>query len=73
VVRVLATGPNVRGFKLRRGRWFLMVIKIRSMISFRGEVKPSETLRHQRSLQHERILVGQIHAHFSQSFLLLRY
>jgi hypothetical protein len=27
VVRVLATGPKVRGFKPGRGRWILRVIK----------------------------------------------
>jgi hypothetical protein len=27
VVSVLATGPNVRGFKLGRGRWILRAIK----------------------------------------------
>jgi hypothetical protein len=41
VVSVLATGPKVRGFD----PGFLRVIKIRSTISFGGEVKPSD-LRH---------------------------
>jgi hypothetical protein len=41
VVSVLATGPKVRGFKPSRGRWILSCDKIRSMPSFRGEVKLS--------------------------------
>jgi hypothetical protein len=45
VVSVLAGGPKVRGFKPGKGRSILMAIKIRSMPSFGGEVKPSKSCR----------------------------
>jgi hypothetical protein len=39
VVRMLASGSQVRGFKLGRSRWIFLYIKILSMPSFRGEFK----------------------------------
>jgi hypothetical protein len=45
MVRVLAIGPKVREFKPGQHDGFLGVIKIRSMPSFRGEVKLSATCR----------------------------
>jgi hypothetical protein len=42
VVSLLA---KVRGFKPGRGRWIFRVIKIRSTLSFGGEVKPSVLCR----------------------------
>jgi hypothetical protein len=45
VVRVLVTGPKVRGFKPGRGRQFLKPIKIRTATSFGGEVKSSALCR----------------------------
>jgi hypothetical protein len=41
VVNVLAIGLKARGFKSGQKRWILRVIKICSMTSFVGEVKPS--------------------------------
>jgi hypothetical protein len=50
MVRVLATGLKVLGFKPGRGDGFLRAIKIGSTPSFRGKVKPStpchKILRH---------------------------
>jgi hypothetical protein len=40
MVRVLATGPKVLGFKPSQGDGFLKVTKIRSTPSFRGELWP---------------------------------
>ena len=40
VVNLLATGPEVRGFKPGRGRWIFSEAKILSMTSFEREVKP---------------------------------
>jgi hypothetical protein len=42
---VLVIGPKVRGLKPVESDWFLMAIKIRSMTSFGGEVKPSAPCR----------------------------
>jgi hypothetical protein len=39
VVRMLASGSRVRGFKPSRSRWIFLYIKILSMPSFGGEVK----------------------------------
>jgi hypothetical protein len=39
VVRMLASGSRVRGFKHGRSRWIFLYIKILSMPSFGGEVK----------------------------------
>jgi hypothetical protein len=39
VVRMLASGSRVRGFKPGRSRWIFLYIKILSMPSFGGEVK----------------------------------
>jgi hypothetical protein len=39
VIRMLASGSRVRGFKPSRNRWILLYIKILSMPSFGGEVK----------------------------------
>jgi hypothetical protein len=39
VVRMLASGSRVRGFKLGRNRWIFSVYKVLSMPSFGGEVK----------------------------------
>jgi hypothetical protein len=44
-VIVLAIGPKVRGFKPGRKRWIFKGYKIRSAISFGGEVKPSTPFR----------------------------
>jgi hypothetical protein len=41
MVSVLAIGPKVCGLKPARGDGFLRVIKIRSTLSFGGEVKLS--------------------------------
>jgi hypothetical protein len=41
VVRMLASGSRVRGFKPGRSRWIFLYIKILSMPSFGGEVKQS--------------------------------
>jgi hypothetical protein len=38
VVRMLASGSRVRGFKPGRSRWIFLYIKILSMPSFGGEV-----------------------------------
>jgi hypothetical protein len=45
MVSVLAIGPKVRQFKPNRGDGFLKAIKIHSIPSFGGEVKP-EALCH---------------------------
>jgi hypothetical protein len=45
MVSVLATGPKVCELKPDRGDEFLRAIKVRSMPSFRGEVKPSAPRR----------------------------
>jgi hypothetical protein len=45
VVIVLETGPKVRGLKPGQGDESLRAIKIRSTISFEGEVKPSAPCR----------------------------
>jgi hypothetical protein len=42
VVRVLAIGPKVRGFKPGLGNGFLRAIKTRSTSSVGGEIKPSD-------------------------------
>jgi hypothetical protein len=39
VVRMLASGSRVRGFKPGRSRWIFLYIKILSLPSFGGEVK----------------------------------
>jgi hypothetical protein len=39
VVRMLASGSRVRGFKPGRNRWIFLYLKILSMPSFGGEVK----------------------------------
>jgi hypothetical protein len=39
VVRMLASGSRVRGFKRGRSRWIFLYIKILNMPSFGGEVK----------------------------------
>jgi hypothetical protein len=39
VVRMLASGSRVRGFKPSRSRWICLYIKILSMPFFLGEVK----------------------------------
>jgi hypothetical protein len=39
VVRMLASGSRVRGFKPGRRSWIFLYIKILSLRSFRGEVK----------------------------------
>jgi hypothetical protein len=39
VVRMLASGSRVRGFKPGQSRWIFLCIKILSMPSFGGEVK----------------------------------
>jgi hypothetical protein len=39
VVRMLASGSRVRGFKPGRNRWIFLYIKILSMPSFGQEVK----------------------------------
>jgi hypothetical protein len=39
VVRMLASGSRVRGFKPGRSRWIFLYIKILSMPSFGGKVK----------------------------------
>jgi hypothetical protein len=49
-ISVLATGPEVRGFKLCSGGVFLRAIKICSSPSFEEEVKPEAPLR--KTLQH---------------------
>jgi hypothetical protein len=41
VVNVLAVGPKIRGLKPDQGRWIFRAIKIRSTLSFGGEIKPS--------------------------------
>jgi hypothetical protein len=45
VVRVLALGRNVRGFKPSRGRWNVKAIIPRRAISLGGEAKPSVPCR----------------------------
>jgi hypothetical protein len=50
MVSVLAIGPKVRGFRPGRGDGILRAIKIRSTLSFGGEVKPSAPGR--KILQH---------------------
>jgi hypothetical protein len=50
MVSVFATGVTVRRFKLDQGDGFLTAIKIRSMPSFEGEVKPEAPCR--KILQH---------------------
>jgi hypothetical protein len=45
MVRVLATGLNVRGFKSGQSDGFLRVIKIRRTPSFGWEVKPKAPYR----------------------------
>jgi hypothetical protein len=39
VIRMLASGSRVRGFKPGRNRWIFLYIKILRMPSFGGEVK----------------------------------
>jgi hypothetical protein len=39
VVRMLASGSRIRGFKPGRSRWIFLYIKILSMPSYGGEVK----------------------------------
>jgi hypothetical protein len=39
VVRMLASGSRIRGFKPGRSRWIFLYIKILSIPSFGGEVK----------------------------------
>jgi hypothetical protein len=45
VVSVLATGPRFTGSNPAEGDGFIMAIKIRSMTSFGGKVKPSVPFR----------------------------
>jgi hypothetical protein len=45
IVSVLTIGPKVHRFKPGRGNAFLRAIKIRTMSSFGGEVKPSAPCR----------------------------
>jgi hypothetical protein len=45
IVRVLAIGPKLRGFKCCRGDGFLRALKIRSTPSFGRELKPSAPCR----------------------------
>ena len=40
VVIILATGPEVRGFRTGQGRWIFQSVKILRMPSFGKEVKP---------------------------------
>jgi hypothetical protein len=70
VISLLSIGPKVHGFKPSRGECTLMAIKIRSMTSFGGEVKPlvpcykilwhvKETYKYEK-----RSVIGKIHGHF---------
>jgi hypothetical protein len=72
VIIMVAIGPKVCGFK-PGDEGFSRPIKIRSMISFGGEVKPPapchKVLWHvKNSYSVTEILVGKINRHFSLSF-----
>jgi hypothetical protein len=77
MVSVLVIRPNVRRFKPGRGDGFLKAIKMRSMTSFGGEVKPSAPRRkilrqvksHLQSID-KNTSQSQIH-NFLRTFLLL--
>jgi hypothetical protein len=73
LVSVLAIKPEAHGFKPSRGGGLLRAIKMRSMPSFRGEVKPEapfcNILQHVKSMN-KNTSQGQIH-NFLHPFLLL--